>query len=679
MENPENRKILVTTALPYANGSIHIGHMLEHFITDFWTRFQKMRGHDCISICGADTHGAPIMLNARKRGVSPEALTSEFRSEHVEDFRSFGVVYDSYGSTHDPENQTLCEQVYLKLKDAGDIVEKTVSQLYCDHDKMFLPDRFVKGTCPKCGATDQYGDQCEVCSAVYDPADLVEPACALCGNKPHPRESTHLYFRIENHREFLKDWVPEHNDPAVSKKLLEWFEEGELRDWCISRDEPYFGFKIPGTENKYFYVWMDAPLGYISATTKGLGDERGNGFWKDPSAEIYHNIGKDIIYFHSLFWPAVLKRSGYQTPSKVWVHGMLTVGGEKLSKSRGTFINAKTFAKHLDPEYLRYYMAAKIGPGIGDIDFSFDDFVTRVNSDLVGKITNVASRGAQMLQKKLDGVVGSVDDQGMELIEKGRKLGEQVADAMENREFSKAVVYIRDIADLANKYFDENEPWKLIKTDPSKTKTILTNILNLFRLCAVYLQPIMPEYSRRARALFEGGEGDFSWKDADTLFELKKLQPFTHLLTRVDGKKVEAIVTETKEEVAALADHNTDKNLEAAESQEPLQEEISIDDFSKLDLRVAKVESAESVKGASKLLQLKLDVGSLGKRQVFSGIKKFYKPEDLIGKHVVLVANLKPRKMKFGLSEGMVLAAASESGLWVMEASNEAPAGTRIS
>lgn len=639
------RNILMTAALPYANGDLHIGHMLEHLICDFWVRFQKMRGHNALFLCADDTHGTPMMIAARKQGITPEQLIERMWVRHVEDFKGFEIAHDHYSSTNSHTNRELAHYCFESLKKAGVVEQKNMRQLYCEHDKMFLPDRFVKGTCPKCGTVDQYGDNCESCSQTYDSLDLKSPRCVLCSHEPVARDTEHLFVRLEDFRGFLKDWVPSHVQREVSNKLDEWLD-GELLPWCISRDEPYFGFEIPGHPKKYFYVWLDAPIGYISATQEycekhGLKLED---FWRNPKSEIYHCIGKDIVRFHVLFWPAVLKSAGFNLPNQVTVHGFLTIDGLKMSKSRGTFVMAKTYLKHLDPLFYRYYMACKINDGIDDIDLSLDDFTQRVNSDLIGKITNIASRSAQMLAR-LDNTIGVMADDGRALVQRAQSRGNEIASHYENRDFARAMVVIREIADDANKYFDNYEPWKLVKSDVEKTKEVLAASLNVFRIMAIYLKPILPSYVERVEALFK--EKTYSWDSSHVTLERHALSEFAHLLHRVDPKKVAEMIAEEKAEAQAEAPKTA--KIETA----PM---IEIDDFMKVDLRIARIEAAKPVEGADKLLQLTLDLGG-EKRNVFSGIRHAYKAEDLVGRLTVMVANLKPRKMKFGVSEGMVLAA----------------------
>ncbi|MBI2603744.1 MAG: methionine--tRNA ligase [Deltaproteobacteria bacterium] len=539
---------LVTSALPYANGDIHLGHLVEHLATDFWARFQKMRGHQCLTICADDTHGAPIMVAARKKGIAPEELIARTLQQHTKDFVDFQIHYDHYSTTHSETNRALCSHFYKKLKEGGHIFKRAVDQHYCETDKIFLPDRFVKGTCPRCGVENQYGDSCEACSAVYHSTELREPRCSICDSTPVVRASEQFFVKLEDFRPFLSEWVPQHTSAAVANKLQEWLSE-ELKDWCFTRDAPYFGFELPDAKGKYYYVWFDAPIGYVSSTKEWC-EQRGlnfKDFWQNPEIEIHHNIGKDIVYFHTLFWPAMLKSAGFSTPTSIWVHGMLTVNGEKLSKSKGTFINARTYLNHLAPEYLRYYLACKLNQGVGDIDFNFEDFVGRVNSDLIGKITNIASRSAQMLHKQLEGRLAHLParGEGAELIKKAHHESEGIAQLYEERNFAKALLSIRSLADLANKYFDDHKPWILVKEDKEKTREILTVALNLFRIVAVYLAPILPRYAEKVAQLFK--EEPYTWESSQHAVENGELNPFSHLLSRLDPKAVEAIVEETKE------------------------------------------------------------------------------------------------------------------------------------
>lgn len=542
------RKIIITSALPYANGDIHLGHLVEHLITDFWARFQKMRGHQCLAICGEDTHGAPIMIAAKKNNMSPEALVSQLMDRHVKDFKDFHIHYDHYSSTNSKRNEEYCTQFYQSLKDNGSIEQRKITQLYCEYDKMFLPDRFVKGTCPKCGAQDQYGDSCDACGAVYETLDLIEARCAHCSNKPVEKDSEHSFVSLNQFTKFLTEWVPKHTDQAVANKLSEWLTNDGLKDWCLTRDEPYFGFKVPGTEDKYYYVWFDAPIAYVSMTREwcDANGEKVESFWKNKDSEIYHNIGKDIIYFHSLFWPVMLKVAGWDTPSKIFVHGMLTVNGTKLSKSKGTFINARTYLDYLDPVYLRYYFACKLTNTISDFDLNFEDFTSRVNSDLVGKITNIASRCFQMISKNFDNELSSMEENGRDIFLKAQSMAESIAVDYEERNFSKVILKVRDIADEANKYFDEKTPWKLVKEDKETTQKILTATLNIFRLMAIYLKPILPVYSEQVEQLFY--EESYTWESLKTSFENKKVGSFSHLVKRLEISSLEKIVEASKQD-----------------------------------------------------------------------------------------------------------------------------------
>ena len=680
----EKRKIVVTSALPYANGDIHLGHLVEYIQTDFWVRFQKLRGHDCVYVCADDTHGAPIMIRARKEGITPEALIARMHAIHLKDFSDFQVSFDNYYSTNAPENKALSEQFYAAMEKSGGITKKTTPQLYCEHCKMFLPDRFVKGTCPKCGAENQYGDNCDKCGSTYAAEELGAPKCTTCGNTPVVKDSEHLYFELEPQHDYLEKWIPEHTTSDVSNKLLEWFQE-PLRGWCISRAAPYFGFQIPGYPDKYFYVWVDAPIGYL-ASLQNWCEKNGKDFadyWQNPKAERYHFIGKDIIRFHCLFWPGMLHAAGFEQPNKIFVHGFLTVNGEKMSKSKGTFVNARTYLDNLPPEALRYYYAAKLGGTTDDMDLNLTDFVQRVNSDLVGKITNIASRSAQMLQKKLDGKLGAVDAEGRELLEKCRAASETIAKFYEDRRFNQVVVEICRCADLANEYFDRKEPWKLIKTDVEAARTVLTVALNAFRILAIYLKPILPVYADKAMKLF--AETDWTWESINTALENLTLGEYEYLASRIDAKQVKAMVAAAtvkpadSGEVAheSRASKNKDKDPAAAPATAavPLKSEIAFGDFEKLDLRVGVVESCEIVPKSAKLLKFVLDAGSLGKRTIFSGIRGAYPdPAALVGKEVVFVANLAPRKMSVGVSEGMILYA-GEPGTCGGILSPLAPAG----
>ena len=667
-----NRRIVVTSALPYANGDIHLGHLVEYIQTDFWVRFQKLRGHECVYICADDTHGTPIMIRARKEGITPEQLIARSHETHLKDFTDFQVAFDNYYTTNSPENKELSERIYSAAEKQGFITKKTTPQLYCEHCRMFLPDRFVKGTCPKCGAPNQYGDSCDHCGATYGAEELGSPKCTTCGGTPVVKDSEHLYFELEPQHDYLEKWIPGHTTSDVSNKLLEWFKE-PLRGWCISRDAPYFGFEIPGYTDKFFYVWVDAPIGYIASLTNWCAKNGKGDLWNDENVELYHFIGKDIIRFHCLFWPGMLHAAGFKGPDKVFVHGFLTVNGEKMSKSKGTFVNARTYLDNLPPEALRYYYAAKLGGTTDDMDLNLTDFVQRVNSDLVGKITNIASRGGQMLQKKLEGKLGSLDADGQALLEKCRAAGETIAKFYEDRRFNQVVVEVCKLADAANEYFDKREPWKTVKTDAETTRTTLTAALNAFRIIAIYLKPILPVYADKAMKFF--GEAEWTWASVNTALEGAKVCDYEYLASRIDQKQVDAMIAAAtvkpadSGEVAheSRASKNKDLRRETEDAKAvsglsskvlcpPLKSEIAFPDFEKLDLRVGVVESCEIVPKSSKLLKFVLDAGSLGKRTIFSGIRQAYPdPAALVGKEVVFVANLAPRKMSVGVSEGMIL------------------------
>ena len=641
------RKILVTSALPYVNGSPHMGHLVEYIQTDIWVRFQKLRGHDCIYVCASDAHGTPIMLKARELGITPEELTAGYSAEFIRDFADFGVDFDNFHTTHSPENEEIVGRMYAALRESGDIYTRTIEQSYDEKEGMFLPDRFVKGTCPRCKSEDQYGDACEVCGATYAPEDLIDPVSVLSGTAPVKRESEHYFFRLSEYEDRLREWMAVAKlDKNVVAKLDEWFEAG-LQDWDISRDAPYFGFRIPGTQDKYFYVWLDAPVGYMASfkhlcdRTKGL---EFDDYWgADSDAEVYHFIGKDIMYFHTLFWPAVLKGAGFRTPTSVYAHGFLTVNGQKMSKSRGTFIKARTYLDNLNPEFLRYYYAAKLGPTIEDIDLNFDDFIARVNSDLVGKLVNIASRCAGFINKRFDGKLADTLPDPELFDTSFAAAAAQIAEFYESRQYSKAMRLIMSLADTANQYIDEHKPWVMAKDESqlANVQLVCTQGINMFRSLMVYLSPVIPRVAADARVFLD--EGNWSWQDAGTPLLGVTLPKFNPLLTRVEADQVARMVEQSKESTPVAA---TEKENEY----------ISIDDFAKVDLRIAKIEKAEPVEGADKLLALTLDVGD-GKRQVFAGIKAAYDPESLPGRHVIVVANLAPRKMRFGVSEGMVLAA----------------------
>ena len=667
----DKRRIVVTSALPYANGDIHLGHLVEYLQTDFWVRFQKMRGNDCLYICADDTHGTPIMIRANKEGITPEELIARSHATHLKDFTDFEVSFDNYYSTNSPENKALSEQFFAAMQKSGGVTTRTTPQLYCEHCRMFLPDRFVKGVCPKCGAEGQFGDSCDKCGSTYAAEELGNPVCTTCGGTPVVKDSEHLYFELEPQHDYLRQWIPEHTTSDVSNKLLEWFNE-PLRGWCISRAAPYFGFQIPGYPDKYFYVWVDAPIGYL-ASLQNWCEKNGQKFedwWQNPQAERYHFIGKDIIRFHCLFWPGMLHAAGFEQPNKIFVHGFLTVNGEKMSKSKGTFVNARTYLDHLPASALRYYYACKLGGTTDDMDLNLTDFVQRVNGDMVGKVTNLASRGAQMLNKNLEGRMGTLDEEGRKLVELARSRADVIAQHYEDRRFSQVPVEITKIADAANEYFDRREPWKTVKQPDGAetTRTTLTTILNVFRILAIYLKPILPAYSDKVAALF--GEASYTWESLDATIENATIGKYEYLATRIDAKQVEAMVEKAKVKPAdsgevaheSRASKNKDKSKVKAEGQgeeaktPALKPEIKFDDFEKLDLRIGKVVSCEIVPKSAKLLKFELDCGALGKRTIFSGIRGAYpEPAAMVGKEVLFVANLAPRKMSVGVSEGMIL------------------------
>ncbi|MCC5815483.1 MAG: methionine--tRNA ligase [Leptospira sp.] len=664
-------KILVTTALPYANGSIHLGHVLEGIQADIWVRFQRAIGNTCYFFCADDTHGTPIMLAATKAGVTPDEFIQKVHKEHFTDLTAFGIEYNNYYTTNSPENKELAEEIYLKLKEKGNITARNIEQTYCEHDKMFLPDRFIKGTCPKCGAKEQYGDSCEVCGATYDPTDLKEPHCAICGNVPVLKESKHLFFRLQDYQNELKTWI-ESKDRLVEgakKKILEWFGSG-LKEWDISRDGPYFGFQIPGEENKYFYVWLDAPIGYMAASKKYFENnpDEFNELWKGDNSRIVHFIGKDILYFHGLFWPAMLMGAEFNTPTKLHVHGFMTVGGEKMSKSRGTFINASTFAKYNDTEHFRYYMAARLGPGMDDVDISFEDFLSRVNSDLIGNLVNIVSRVSTSLLDKLDRTLGTLDKDGIQLLELLISKKEEIQNHYEDKQYHRVIREITSLGDSVNKYVNDRAPWVSIKTDPEETRKVITVALNAARILFTYLYPVVPNATKRLYTML-GIEEEPGFHLLKKHIENIKIGGYVSLSNRPNEKSIQAMIDDTKAEYekANQANEKTNKTKQANGVQTKMEEKeegiISIEDLTKVELRVGLIEEANHVEGADKLIQVTVNLGEKGKKNVFAGIKSAYSPEDLVGLKVVVVANLKPRKMKFGMSEAMLLASGNAETL----------------
>jgi methionyl-tRNA synthetase len=666
------RKILVTSALPYANGSIHLGHLVEYIQTDIWVRFQKMQGNTVHYVCADDTHGTPIMLRAEKEGITPEALIDGVHKEHTADFNEFLVEFDNYYSTNAPENKELSQSIYIKLKASSKIATKTIEQFYDPVKNMFLPDRFIKGECPKCHAKDQYGDSCEVCGATYNPTELINAYSAVSGAVPVRKETEHYFFKLSECEQFLKDWTRSGTlQGEAANKMSEWFENG-LNDWDISRDAPYFGFEIPDAPGKYFYVWLDAPIGYM-ASFKNLCDKQGLDFdeyWsKDSKTELYHFIGKDILYFHALFWPATLEYSGHRKPTQIFAHGFLTVNGEKMSKSRGTFITARSYLDHIkNPEYLRYYYAAKINSTMEDIDLSLGDFVARVNSDLVGKYINIASRTAGFINKRFDGKLNpTINNVVVAEIKSAEQL---IADSYEAREYGKALREIMRLADIANGFVAEKAPWVIAKQEgqDESLQQICSDALEMFRLLTLYLKPVLPKLAFEIESFLN--IESLIWKTVGaSLKPMHIINAYEHLITRIDPKLIEAMTEANKENLqatVALQPHSEQRHAVHQQIEVnadlPEVEYISIDDFTKVDLRIAKIVNAEHVEGAEKLLKLTLDIGEDKPRQVFAGIKSAYDPATLVGRLTVMVANLAPRKMKFGMSEGMVLAASDEQG-----------------
>jgi len=667
--------MLVTSALPYANGPIHIGHLVEYLQTDIWVRFQKACGNTCFYFCADDTHGTPIMIRAKSEGITPETLIERVHREHYKDFSDFAIAFDNYYTTHSEENRILSERIYNGALEAGSIVKKTIEQAYDDQEKMWLPDRFIKGTCPRCKAENQYGDSCDICAAHYQATELINPVSAVSGHPPVLKESTHYFFRLADFADALKElFAAGYVQSSVRNKLDEWFAAG-LKDWDISRDGPYFGFIIPGEDDKYFYVWLDAPIGYMASCwnyckQNGLDFEK---VWNSGEYEIYHFIGKDIMYFHALFWPALLISAKLRRPDKLFVHGFLTVNGQKMSKSKGTFVMARTYLNHLDPQFLRYYYASKLSGDVGDIDLNVDDFVNRVNSDLVGKLANLPSRSGPMLTKTLGGTLGTLDEAGRALIDELVQARGVIVQEYETLNYASVIRRIAALADVCNKYVEDNQPWSLIKTHPEKARTVLTAVLNASRILTIYLKPVLPDFAAKMERFLN--IPPLSFADTDTVLENHTINPYERLIERVEKEKVDAMIEDSKQQTAApvAAAEPSKPTLD-----EPLAEECTIEDFMKVDLRIAKIASASAVEGADKLLALELDLGGVT-RNVFAGIAKAYKPEDLVGRLVVCVANLKPRKMKFGLSEGMVCAAGpGGSDIFLLTPDTGAQPGQRV-
>ncbi|WP_421199162.1 methionine--tRNA ligase [Aeromonas enteropelogenes] len=671
------RTMLVTCALPYANGSIHLGHMLEHIQADIWVRYQRMRGHQVHFICADDAHGTPIMLKAQQMGITPEEMIAAVSQEHQADFAGFNISFDNYHSTHSEENRELASLIYTRLKEAGKISSRTISQLFDPEKAMFLPDRFVKGTCPKCKSPDQYGDNCDSCGATYSPTELIDPKSAVSGATPVMKDSEHFFFDLPQFEKWLAGWVRGSGaiQEEMANKMQEWFESG-LQQWDITRDAPYFGFEIPGAPGKYFYVWLDAPIGYM-ASFKNLCNKRGDidfdSYWKaDSDAELYHFIGKDIAYFHCLFWPSMLEGAGFRKPTKVNVHGYVTVNGAKMSKSKGTFIKASTYLNHLDPECLRYYYAAKLNSRIDDLDLNLEDFVQRVNADVVNKLVNLASRNAGFIAKRFGGKLAATCAEP-ELYAEFANARTAIAEAYESREFSRAIREIMALADKANRYVDDKAPWVIAKQEgaDAELQAVCSVGINLFRVLMAYLKPVMPQLAERAEAFL--GE-TLTWDGIAAPLVEHTVAPFKALFSRIEPAKIEAMIDASKEDLAKEQAPKVTGPL----VDDPISETIAYDDFAKIDLRVALIKKAEAVPEADKLLKLQLDIGG-ETRQVFAGIKSAYNPEDLEGKLTVMVANLAPRKMRFGMSEGMVLAAGpGGKDLWILEPQEGAQPGMRV-
>lgn len=685
------RKILVTCALPYANGKIHLGHMVEHIQTDVWVRFQRMRGNECYFVCADDAHGTPIMLRAQQEGISPEVLIARVKDEHQRDFAGFNISYDNYYTTHSEENRHFAEFIYKAARDAGHIEQRTIRQAYDAEAKMFLPDRFIKGECPKCGSADQYGDNCEVCGATYSPTDLKNAVSAISGSKPVEKETSHYFFKLGHFETFLRDFLKsEAVQKEIANKQMEWFEsEQGLSDWDVSRDAPYWGFKIPDTDDKYFYVWLDAPIGYL-ASFKNLCEQQGidfNAFWQPGSdAEVHHFIGKDIAYFHTLFWPALLSSGGFRTPTGVHCHGFLTVNGAKMSKSRGTFIQAESYLRHLNPEWIRYYFASKLGNSVDDIDLSLEDFIQRVNSDLVGKVVNIASRCAGFINKRFQNQL-AVRLPDAALYQMFVDVGTGIAEAFEGRRYSQAIREIMALADKANQYVDENKPWVLAKDEARQAdvQAVCTQGINLFRVIIAYLKPVLPQLAADSEAFLNAGV--LAWDSVQQPLVGGEIATFKPLMVRVEQAMVDAMLEDNKQALNPTLATAPAPSAQAVQSAvavpvaaapEPVGAEIQYDDFAKIDLRVAKIVKAAAVEGADKLVQLTLDIGG-ETRNVFAGIKSAYEPAELEGRLTVMVANLAPRKMRFGMSEGMVLAAGpGGKDLFILNPDEGALPGMRV-
>ena len=682
----QQRKILVTSALPYANGNIHLGHMVEHIQTDIWVRFQKARGHECYYVCADDTHGTPVMLAAQKQGISPEEMITRVREDHLADFSGFGIGYDNYYSTHSPENEALSRSIYLALKANGKIESRTIEQLFDPEKNLFLPDRFVKGECPKCHAQDQYGDNCEVCGTTYSPTELIKPYSAISGATPVLKESEHFFFKLGECADYLKQWtagstqladgrMQSHLQAEALNKMKEWLDDDNLSDWDISRDAPYFGFEIPDAPGKYFYVWLDAPIGYM-ASFKNLCNRIGVDFeqWFQPNTdtEMYHFIGKDILYFHALFWPATLKYANLRAPTGVFAHGFLTVDGQKMSKSRGTFITARSYLEQrLNPEWLRYYFAAKLNSKIEDLDLNLNDFIARVNSDLVGKYVNIAARAAGFISKRFQGKLTDVSTSS--LLPQLQAQSETIAASYEAREYARALREIMALADVVNEYVDANKPWELARQEgqEARLQQVCSELINAFRILTVYLSPVLPRLATEAAAFLN--VAPLNWSDSTSVLPAgHSINTYQHLMQRVEQKQIDDLIAANRQNIQPTAEV-------PAASYEPVAATASFDDFMKIDMRVAKVMSCEKVEGSSKLLKFQVDLG-FEQRTIFSGIAASYpEPEKLVGRMVIVVANFAARKMaKFGMSEGMIISAAGNGKLFLLDVDSGAKPGMKV-
>ena len=682
----QQRKILVTSALPYANGNIHLGHMVEHIQTDIWVRFQKARGHECYYVCADDTHGTPVMLAAQKQGISPEEMITRVREDHLADFSGFGIGYDNYYSTHSPENEALSRSIYLALKANGKIESRTIEQLFDPEKNLFLPDRFVKGECPKCHAQDQYGDNCEVCGTTYSPTELIKPYSAISGATPVLKESEHFFFKLGECADYLKQWtagstqladgrMQSHLQAEALNKMKEWLDDDNLSDWDISRDAPYFGFEIPDAPGKYFYVWLDAPIGYM-ASFKNLCTRIGVDFeqWFQPNTdtEMYHFIGKDILYFHALFWPATLKYANLRAPTGVFAHGFLTVDGQKMSKSRGTFITARSYLEQrLNPEWLRYYFAAKLNSKIEDLDLNLNDFIARVNSDLVGKYVNIAARAAGFISKRFQNKLTDVSTSS--LLPQLQAQSETIAASYEAREYARALREIMALADVVNEYVDANKPWELARQEgqEARLQQVCSELINAFRILTVYLSPVLPQLATEAAAFLN--VAPLNWSDSTSVLPAgHSINTYQHLMQRVEQKQIDDLIAANRQNIQPTAEV-------PAASYEPVAATASFDDFMKIDMRVAKVMSCEKVEGSSKLLKFQVDLG-FEQRTIFSGIAASYpEPEKLVGRMVIVVANFAARKMaKFGMSEGMITSAAGNGKLFLLDVDSGAKPGMKV-